>query len=198
MKILIGLIKEFGFVAEDKMLDEFGYKEIYNNELIEMVRKREEKLQKNELIIADLTIKNAIPFLEMLHNEGIRLYLTSGTDEADVKHEAAVLGYDKFFDGRILGATGDINVETKKMVLDSILDSIGDYEATSIITFGDGPVEMRETHKRGGLTAGVASNELRRYGLNQAKRTRLIKAGADIIVPDFSQPEKLLGLLNIR
>ena len=83
------------------------------------------------------------------------------------------------------------------MVLDSILDSIGEEEASSIVTFGDGPVEIRETHKRGGTTAGIASNELRRYGLNQAKRTRLIKAGADIIVPDFSQVEILLGLLKI-
>ena len=55
------------------------------------------------------------------------------------------------------------------MVLDRILDSIGDSEAASIATFGDGPVEIRETHKRGGITVGIASNELRRYGLNQSK-----------------------------
>lgn len=198
MKILLGLIREFGFVPEDKMLDEFGYKEIYNNDLMEMVRKREEKLQNRELVIEDLTIKDAIPFLKMLYDKGIRLYLTSGTDEADVKHEAGALGYDFLFEGRIFGATGDINAEAKKMVLDSILDSIRDSEAASIVTFGDGPVEIRETHKRGGATAGVASNELRRYGLNQSKRTRLIKAGADIIVPDFSQSDQLFGLLNIR
>lgn len=198
MKILLGLIREFGFVPEDQMLDESGYKEIYNNDLMEMVRKREEKLINGELSIEDFTIKNSIPFLKMLYDKGIRLYLTSGTDEADVKHEAGVLGYDSLFEGRIFGATGDINADSKKMVLDSILDSIGDNEAASIVTFGDGPVEIRETHKRGGTTAGVASNELRRFGLNQGKRTRLIKAGADIIVPDFSQPEKLLGMLNIR
>jgi phosphoglycolate phosphatase-like HAD superfamily hydrolase len=198
MKILLGLIREFGFVPEDKMLDESGYKEIYNNDLMEMVKNREEKLKNKELSIDDFTIKGSIPFLKMLHTKGISLYLTSGTDEADVKHEAGVLGYDSFFEGRIFGATGDINADSKKMVLDSILDSIGEEEASSIVTFGDGPVEIRETHKRGGTTAGVASNELRRYGLNQAKRTRLVKAGADIIVPDFSQPEKLLGLLNIR
>jgi hypothetical protein len=115
-----------------------------------------------------------------------------------VKHESAVLGYDFLFEGRIYGATGDINKEAKKMVLDRILDSIGVSEAGSIVTFGDGPVEIRETHKRGGITVGVASNELRRYGLNQTKRTRLIKAGADIIVPDFSQADLLYGLLNIR
>jgi phosphoglycolate phosphatase-like HAD superfamily hydrolase len=198
MKMLLGLIAEFGFVPEDQMLDEFGYKEIYNNDLMEMVNKREEKLKSCELAVDDLTIKNAVPFLKRLYEKGIKLYLTSGTDEEDVKHESAVLGYDFLFEGRIFGATGDIDREAKKMVLEKILDSIGDSEAGSIVTFGDGPVEIRETHKRGGITVGIASNEQRRYGLNQIKRTRLIKAGADIVVPDFSQPDLLTRLLNIR
>jgi|WetSurSiteA1Bulk_404760.scaffolds.fasta_scaffold04228_2 rfaE bifunctional protein kinase chain/domain len=198
MKILAGLVAEFGFVPEDQILNEFGYKEIYNDALIEMVRKREEKLQKGELSIEDLVIKNAHFFIKTLYDKGIKLYLTSGTDEEDVRHEAAVLGYDSLFEGRIFGATGDINMEAKKIVLDKILDSIGESEAASIVTFGDGPVEIRETHKRGGITAGIASNELGRYGLNLKKRTRLIQAGADIIAPDFSQHEILFGLLNIR
>jgi len=198
MKILAGLVSEFGFVPEDQILNEFGYKEIYNNDLIEMVRKREEKLQKGELSLEDLVIKNALFFIKTLYDKGVKLYLTSGTDEEDVRHEAAVLGYDSLFEGRIFGATGDINKEAKRIVLDRILDSIGESEAASIVTFGDGPVEIRETHKRGGITAGIASNELRRYGLNLKKRTRLIQAGADILAPDFTQHELLFGLLNIR
>lgn len=198
MKILLGLIREFGFVPEDQMLDEHGYKEIYNCDIIEMVKKREEKLHNGQLMVEDFIIKNALPFIKKLHDKGIKLYLTSGADEADVKHEASVLGYDSLFEGGIYGATGDINVEAKKQGLDNILDSIGDAEAASIVTFGDGPVEIRETHKRGGKSVGIASNELRRYGINQSKRTRLIKAGADIIVPDFSQSGQLFDLLNIR
>ena len=192
------LVREFGFVAEGDILDAHGYKEIYNEDLIAMVRRREAKLRRGEISTDDLSIKNAIPFLKVLYEKGIRLWLTSGTDTADVRHEAEVLGYAYLFEERIFGATGDIDAEAKKMFLDSILDSIGKDDAASIITFGDGPVEIRETHKRGGLTAGVASNELRRYGLNPSKRTRLIKAGADIVIPDFAQPEILLGLLNIR
>jgi rfaE bifunctional protein kinase chain/domain len=198
MKILLGIIREFGFVPDDQILDEFGYKEIYNKELMKMVNEREKKLMSGELMVDDLTIKNAVPFLKRLYDSGVKLYLTSGTDEADVKHEAAVLGYDYLFDGRIHGAVGDVNKEAKKIVLDRILDSIGKSEAGHIVTFGDGPVEIRETHKRGGITVGIASNELRRYGLNEAKRTRLIKAGADIVVPDFSQADRLLDLLNIK
>jgi rfaE bifunctional protein kinase chain/domain len=198
MQILTSLIAEFGFIPEDQILDEFGYKEIYNNDLIERVRDRERKLNKGELNVEDLTIKNAVTFLKALYDRGIKLYLTSGTDEEDVKHEASVLGYASLFEGRIYGATGNIMKEAKKMVLDRILDSLGESEASSIVAFGDGPVEIRETHKRGGITAGIASNELRRFGLNFKKRTRLIQAGADIIVPDFSQQEILFELLNIR
>ena len=198
MKGLIELIREFGCVPEDKILDEFGYKLIYNDELLIMVNVREEKFLKGELSLEDFTLKNAVPFLQKLHDAGVKLYLASGTDEADVKSEARVLGYDHLFEGRIYGAVGDITKEAKKIVLDRILNSIGESAFGTIATFGDGPVEMRETKKRDGIAIGIASNELRRYGLNENKRTRLIKAGADIIVPDFSQIPQLLSLLNIN
>jgi len=198
MKGLIDMIREFGCVPEDKILDEFGYKQIYNKELLEMVKVREKKFEKGELSLEDFTLKNAIPFLQKTYNSGIKLYLASGTDVADVINEARVLGYDHLFEGRIYGAVGDINKEAKKIVLDRILNTIGVSAFGTIATFGDGPVEIRETSKRGGITIGVASNELRRYGLNENKRTRLIKAGADIIIPDFSQSSQLLSLLNIK
>ncbi len=198
MKGLIELIREFGCVPEDKILDEFGYKQIYNDELLIMVKQREEKFAKGELSLEDFTLKNSVAFLQKLHDAGVRLYLASGTDEADVKSEAHVLGYDHLFEGRIYGAVGDINKEAKKIVLDRILDSIGESALGKVVTFGDGPVEMRETNKRGGVSIGIASNELRRYGLNESKRTRLIKAGADVIIPDFSQMNQLLSLLNIN
>lgn len=197
MQGLIGLVKEFGCVPEEEVLDIFGYKKIYNDELLLMVKEREKKLQRGELTLEDFTIKNAVPFLTRLYQAGVKLYLASGTDEEDVKSEAKALGYDYLFEGRIYGAVGDINKEAKKIVLDRILDSIGPSESGQIITFGDGPVEIRETHKRNGVTVGLASNEQRRYGLNTSKRTRLIKAGADIVISDFSQMDQLLGLIGI-
>ena len=198
MQGLIALVREFGCIPEDEILDIFGYKKIYNDELLLMVREREKKLQRGELSLEDFTLKNAVPFITRLYQSGVKLYLASGTDEEDVKSEARALGYDYLFEGRIFGAVGDINKEAKKIVLDKILDSIGTTESGQIITFGDGPVEIRETHKRNGLTVGLASNEQRRYGLNANKRTRLIKAGADFIISDFSQMDQLLELLGIR
>lgn len=198
MKGLLAIIREFGCVPEEEMLDEYGYKKVYNDELLLMVKARENKFRNGELALEDFTIKNAVPFLQNLRDAGIELYLASGTDEEDVKREAEVLGYARLFDGRIYGAVGDITKEAKKIVLDRILDTIGESASGKVVTFGDGPVEMRETRKRGGISIGVASNELKRFSLNEHKRTRLIKAGADVIVPDFAQVNQLLTLLNVK
>ena len=68
-------------------------------------------------------------------------------------------------------------------------------QGPELAVFGDGPVEIRECRKRDGIAIGIASDEIRRHGLNPEKRTRLIKAGAHIIVPDFSKQEMLIKLL---
>jgi len=113
MKGLVDLVKEFGLVPEDRILDEFGYKEIYNKELLTMVKKRETKLLRGELSVEDFTLKNAVSLLEKLHKAGVKLYLASGTDEEDVKNEAHILGYDHLFEGGIYGAVGDVTKEAK-------------------------------------------------------------------------------------
>ncbi|MEE9307154.1 MAG: PfkB family carbohydrate kinase [Spirochaetia bacterium] len=192
---LVEMVREFGYVSAEKTLDEHGYKEVYNRELLERVDKRIDKIRTGELGSVDFTLKKAIDFLRTLHKRGVRLYLASGTDQEDVVREAEILGYAELFEGRIYGAIGDIKHEPKKKVLESILADIDLEEGEQVVTFGDGPVEIQETRKRNGLAVGVASDEVRRYGLNPVKRSRLIQAGADLIVPDFSQTGKLLELL---
>lgn len=196
MKELIGMVKEFALVTEDKVLDEFGYKKIYNDKLMEMVEKRTEKFKKGELGIQDVTIKNAVPFLKELHKRGMIIFLASGTDEKDVIQEAELLGYADLFTGGIFGATGNIQKEPKKMVINNILGKIGREKSAQILTLGDGPVEIAETKRAGGFTIGIASDEIRRYGLNKSKRTRLIRSGADLIIPDYSQMKDLFAFLE--
>jgi len=195
MKSLVDLVRQFGCVPEKEILNEFGYKELYNRDLLAMVSARVRKLTEKELDIEDFTVKKAIPFLQALHQRGVRLYLASGTDQEDVRREAAILGYAALFGERIFGSVGDVTKDAKKVVLERILQEIGEEACERVVTFGDGPVEIRETHKRGGYTVGVASNEIRRHGLNVAKRRRLVEAGADLILPDYSQMHHLLPLL---
>lgn len=196
MKGLVNLVRQFKCVPEQDILDEFGYKERYNEELLRMVNERIRKLEKGELAVEDFTVKKAVEFVQALHARGITLYLASGTDQEDVEREAAIMGYRSLFGDRIYGAVGDVAKEAKRMVLERILSDIGDAAPEQILAFGDGPVEIRETHKKGGYAVGVASNEIRRHGLNLSKRTRLIEAGADLIVPDFCQMDRLLPLFG--
>ena len=197
MQGLVDLVRRFGFVPENEILDAHGYKKIYNDSLVKMVRQRVAKLEAGELSPVDFQIKGAHQLLEKLHSHGIKLYLASGTDQADVVAEAHAMKYAQFFEGRIFGATGDVKVEAKKIVLEKIMRD-HNLSGNHLVTFGDGPVEMRETRLHGGITVGVASDEIRRYGLNPAKRSRLIRSGAALILPDFSQLPMLLKILQIQ
>jgi len=194
MEALVEMVKEFGLVPGNKIRDKFGYKEIYNDALMELVNKRIEKFKRGELDIHDYTIKSALEFLEALRKRGIKLYLASGTDCDDVVAESKALGYAELFVGGIYGSVGDIAKYSKKMVIEKIMTE-NNLQGPELAVFGDGPVEIRECRKRDGIAVGIATDEIRRHGLNPEKRTRLVKAGAHIIVPDFSQFDKLIKLL---
>jgi bifunctional ADP-heptose synthase (sugar kinase/adenylyltransferase)/phosphoglycolate phosphatase-like HAD superfamily hydrolase len=194
MDALVEMVKQFGLVRADEILDKFGYKEIYNDALMELVNQRIEKLRRGELDVSDYTIKGGVAFLKALRNRGVKLYLASGTDHQDVVAESRVLEYAELFDDRIYGAIGDVTKCSKKMVIERIMTE-NRLEGPELAVFGDGPVELRECRKREGIAVGVASDEIRRHGLNIEKRTRLVKAGAHIIVPDFSQHKQLIQLI---
>ena len=196
MQGLVKLVREFRLVPAGEILDESGYKQIYNTALMDLVRDRVHKLERGELDVTDFTIKKAPEFLARLRAAGVKLYLASGTDEQDVIAEAQALGYAALFEGRLYGAVGDATRETKRVVLERILKDIGAAKVKQIVAFGDGPVEIRETRKLGGLAVGIAGDEVRRYGLQAGKRSRLIRAGANVIVPDYSQLAALLRLLG--
>jgi phosphoglycolate phosphatase-like HAD superfamily hydrolase len=194
---LVEMVREFGLVPAASVLDAKGYKAIYNRELLAVVRTRLAKLERRELSAEDYTLKGSLPFLAALDRAGVEMHLASGTDQLDVEAEAGALGYAKLFRGRIHGSIGDVSRDPKRVVLEGILADIGPRGLTGLVTFGDGPVELRETRKRGGYCVGVASDEVRRFGLNTAKRARLIRAGADLVVPDFTQARELLALLGV-
>ena len=194
MEALVEMVEQAGVVPAEQLLDKFGYKQIYNDALMEMVSRRLGKLSRGELDLADYTVKGAVDFARALKKRRVRLYLASGTDHDDVVAEAGALGYDDLFDGGIYGAVGDVSKYSKKMVIERIMLE-NDLSGPELVCFGDGPVEVRECRKRSGVAIGVASDEVRRHGLNRDKRSRLVRAGAHIIVPDFSQGGELEGLL---
>ncbi len=194
MEGLIKMVEEFNIVPKDNILDKSGYKKIYNDALMEMVNKRLTRFNKGELDINDYTIKGAVRFLQAFRDRNIKLYLASGTDQEDILNEARLLGYADLFDGGIYGSVGDVSKYSKKIVIEKIIKK-NNLKGRELAVFGDGPVEIRECRKHEGIAIGIASNEIRRHGLNPDKRTRLIKAGAHMIAPDFSKLKDLISLL---
>jgi phosphoglycolate phosphatase-like HAD superfamily hydrolase len=81
-------------------------------------------------------------------------------------------------------------------VIERILRETG-ARGEELLAFGDGFVEIEETRKAGGVAVGVASNEDERRGINERKRQRLIRAGADVIIGDYVHLEELLALMGI-
>ena len=194
METLVQMVDEFNIVPKEKILDKFGYKKIFNETLMKIVSERLNKLKTGQLIIDDFTVKGSLGFLKAIKEKGIKLYLTSGTDKEDVINEAESLGYADLFNGGIYGSEKNINKYSKKMVINRIIKK-NNLKGNELVVFGDGPVEIKECVKFDGIAIGVASDEVRRSGLNQKKRARLIKSGAQIIIPDFSQSNKLFDLL---
>lgn len=194
MEALVTMVSEFGYVPKEAILDKLGYKEMYNNSLMEMVEKRIDRLKSGQLSISDFLMKGAIDFMEALKSKGVTLYLASGTDKEDVINEAHVMGYADLFDGGIYGSVGDFSKYSKRMVIEKIIKD-NHLKGNELMVVGDGPVEIREARKAGGIAVGIASDEIRRYGLSTEKRGRLIKAGAQLIIPDFSQSSVLIDLI---
>ena len=133
--------------------------------------------------------------LELLKNDGVSLYLASGTDEANVLDEAALLGLDRYFGGHIYGARDNTTVCSKETVIKQII-SENSLTGAELVSFGDGFVEVELVADIGGYAVGAATDEVRRKGVNERKRARLLEAGASLIIPDFSEPERLYAFIS--
>ncbi len=196
MHALTGLVRKFGYIEAGAVRDAAGYKGLFNQALMKVVEGRMEQLRSGQLGPEHFQIRNAAPFLLELHRRGVILYLASGTDQADVIEEAEALGYAKYFEGRIFGAGNDLRSDAKKAVLERMMGEHG-LSGHQFAMFADGPLEIRETRKRGGVALGIASDEARGAGVNQAKRKRLVRAGADLVIADYGCAENLLHMLRL-
>ena len=166
--------------------DPWTYKALYNERLMENVEKRKEDAKKEP---EKYLVSGAVAFLKELKARGLRLFAASGTDEADVKKEAAALGVDGFFDA-IAGALPMSEDCSKKATLERLMREAGD--CAGVLVIGDGPVEIKLGEEAGALTLGVASDEVRLRGYNETKLARLHRAGASAIVDCFEKKEEIL------
>ena len=183
-------VAEFGGTPRDPR----EYKRIYNERLLAHIAGRLSALREGRASPAEFTVPGAREFLEDLCTRGVRCYLASGTDEIYVREEAKLLGVARYFSGGIYGAQEDWKKFSKRMVIERIIAEHG-LRGEEFAAFGDGFVEIQEAKAVGGIAVGVASDEGNPGALNPWKRERLIRAGADLVVPDFREHKALARYL---
>ncbi len=175
-------------------LDPLEYKRQYHELLWERIKHRVAGLHSHQIDPRELSVPGAIDFVKELYSRGIELYLASGTDHCYVVDEASALGLDVYFEDRIYGALDNYWERSKAAIIKDILKQ-NEIAGNSFLTFGDGFVEIENCKEVGGIAIGVASDERNRAGIDEWKRDRLIRAGADVIIPDFSNLPALCELL---
>ena len=176
-----------------KPLDPLEYKRIYLDRLWARIRHRVEALKAGQLAPDEWMVPGGRAMLEALRERGVDCYLASGTDEPYVLDEAAALRITPYFAG-IYGAQDDYKRFSKKLLIERIIAEQG-LSGPEFVAFGDGFVEIEDTKLVNGIAVGVATNEAERAGIDEWKRTRLIQAGADVIVPDFREHAALVDYL---
>ncbi|CAI8047674.1 hypothetical protein GBAR_LOCUS26377 [Geodia barretti] len=152
------------------------YKDLYNSLLLPTVDERIAKLERGEIEAANLRVPMSLEFLQSLQNV------------------AELLGAASYFDGGIFGALREYQNFSKEMVIQQILDDFN-LTGSQLLVVGDGSVEIENAKAVGAIAVGVTSVENNRYQMNADKRGRLLQAGADILIPDFQDGDRLLTYL---
>ena len=191
MEWLSKTVHKYGY---EQPLNATEYKAIYLNRLMIRVRERINLVKNGQVSPERMILAGGQQFVEDLWKHGVTLYLASGTDHEDMLSEATILGLAQYFTGRVYGALDKSESNGKERVIQRILDE-NNLAGDELLVVGDGPVEIRAAKLRGAITLGVASDEIARSGWNPNKIQRLITAGVDLLIPDFTHHSELLALL---
>ncbi|HWC95517.1 MAG TPA: HAD family hydrolase [Candidatus Sulfopaludibacter sp.] len=178
-------------------LPPLAYKRRYLDRLHAVIADRLRELRGGLCSPDKYLVPGARALLESLRSRGLRLYLASGTDEVYMKEEADLLDVSRYFDGGVYGALDDPEAFSKRLLVQKILALPG-ARGQQLLAFGDGYVEIEEVKQVGGVAVGVATDEPACVVPDEWKRTRLIGAGADYIVPNFTDEALLPTLFRPR
>jgi len=170
-------------------MEPLDYKHEYNERLTRQIQHRIDDLKAGRSKPEEQVVPGTFAWLNVLKDHNITCYLASGTDEKYVMEEADLLQISPFFAG-VYGAQDNYQSFSKKMVIDRIIHS-HNLHGADFVAFGDGYVEIEDSKSVNGIAVGVASDEKNRRGIDDWKRTRLIAAGADLIIPDFQEADLL-------
>jgi phosphoglycolate phosphatase-like HAD superfamily hydrolase len=177
-----------------KPLAPLEYKTLYHNRLMQKIEYRREELRQGKVSPEQYLVPGARAFLENFRNRGLKLYCASGTDEVYTLEEARLLEVEHYFEGRIYGALDDYKSFSKEILIRKMVSSM-ECRGDELVGFGDGYVEIKNVKDAGGVAVGVATDEPECRVVSPWKRERLVKVGADFIIPNFLGREQLFKVL---
>jgi len=195
MEELVAMIEGYGFVQCDEIRQATDYKAIYDKRLMASVNERLALFGYQKATAEDFMIRDVRKFLCNLSNQKVKMIVSSGTDEADLRRELDILKATKFF-SEIYGARATYDESNKRTVLRGLIEANG-FEGKEIAVVGSGRIDMEVAKAFGCLAIGVASNEIERHGWNVSKALNLARARVkpDILITDFRHNGRLLELL---
>jgi phosphoglycolate phosphatase-like HAD superfamily hydrolase len=177
-----------------KPLDPLQYKRMYLDLLNVRIAGRLAELREGRCPPDKYMVPGSRALLEGLKRRGFKMYLASGTDEIYMKEEARLLDVERYFDGGVFGALDDFKSFSKKILIQRVIAS-SEYRGDEFLGFGDGYVEIENVKEVGGVAVGVATEEPECRRVDGWKRQRLVGVGADFIVPNYLDHERLFGAL---
>ena len=102
-------------------LDPREYKQQFLNRLFAVSGLRIQQLRDGTSPPDHYLVPGTRAILEDLRARGLRIYLASGTDDAHLKEDAALLDVARYFDGGIYGALPDPDAFSKRILMEHLL-----------------------------------------------------------------------------
>jgi phosphoglycolate phosphatase len=170
-----------------------AYMREYDERLLRVVGERVREIHEGRVPAERWAVPGSHGILEALRRRGLKLYLASGTHLRHVRFEADLLKLSPFFGPEINAPDGDDTTFSKRGVIERILAE-NEIRGEQLLTFGDGVVETEEVRQVGGTAIAVAS-DMEAGVVNRWKRDRLVRAGADMVIPDYQESDALIAWL---
>ncbi len=177
--------------------DPLEYKNLYLKLLNQKISHRLDELRSGHVSPEKYMVPGSYAILTALRDRGLKMYLASGTDQIYVREEADLLGVTPYFDCGVFGALDDYRTFSKRILIQGLIAHSA-FRGDEFLGFGDGYVEIENVREVNGTAVGVATDEPECQQVDQWKRERLIKSGADFIIPNFLQLDELLETLFSR
>ena len=177
-----------------------GTEEEYHNEfqrrLGAEVRARLERVREEPPGTDSLLVRGVRGLFEVLRARGIALTLATGSVLREVRRETELLDVARYFDAMHGPRSLDDRTFSKREIIAALLRERG-LDGATLLAFGDGPVEIRETKAVGGTAIAVASDEDNPGSgrVDEAKREALLAAGADGVIADFHHARQIIEAL---